>query len=379
MTLPGDFLGRPPPGARPVVWARSADTPHTTTMPTTFDSGQAASWVASYGTNAQQYINDGLLTTAATGTGAAGGFVTGQLSGNVTRIGGRFTFGGGSTNAGAAVLAVTQTEATEAEATSGAFPPFAIHLSSGAYGWILQYIDNASALHVIANDSFTPPLANDGVTQYEMEAWLNGSNYTLRLPDGTWASGSNANIATYAGPYAFFQNHQNDPATDDVVGYTHLWAQSGTQYVLPNEQSTAAVTNTNLGTARAAVALTIDAAVHTLLTVPSGGPVLGIGTWLISATVVTEQSAASPAYVDFAVALGTASGTFVGPTGFTSGGLPQYSTTTVGVQTVVKITAPGTLILKYQSANTTGGMVVQETGISHNLGSSTGITAVRLA
>jgi hypothetical protein len=371
----GDIVHRGTPRATPELWMTFADKANATTMPATFDSGQVASWCASYGTNAQQFINNGLLTTAPTGAGQAGGFVAGQISGNVTRIGARFVFSGGTTNGAAVVLGITQSLVTQAEATGGTFPPFAVHLACGMYGWGLYYIDTTHTVQTIATGVLSPAPVNDGVTQYEIEAWVVGNTCTILLPDGSLVSYTDSHIGTYAGPYVFFQNHLNVANTDDVPAFTHFWAQSGPQNVLPNEQSTTGVASVNTGTALASAALTIDAAVHTLLT----SAALGIGTWLVSASVVCEQSAASAATVDFAVALGTAVGSFLAPVGFTAGGGAQFSSVTVGVQTVVKITTPGTLILKYQSSSSTGGVVVPQTGISHNLGSSTGLTAVRLA
>ena len=124
-------------------------------------------------------------------------------------------------------------------------------------------------------------------------------------------------------------------------------------------------------------ALTINSATHTLLTSPSLDP----GLWLVTAQVLAEYTTTTSTFIDFAVALGTAIGT-LGPT--PAGGMSQPASTTEYLCTTLTITVPvvvttaGTVILEYESTSTGGGATALKTGINTNLGSSTGITAVKI-
>jgi hypothetical protein len=194
--------GRTVPRATPELWMTFADKADTDTLPDTFDSGQTATALAGYGTNGQQYIENGYLTSAPSGTSPTAGFITGELSANATRIGARFVFNtGGSTTQGDIVLAILSAPITQEEAEILEPPSMAIHLGVYSTGWTLGYVDTSYAEHSIAVGEFYIPLAADGVTEYETEVWVIDDTCIIRLPDGSWTAPiTDSHIAEYAGP-----------------------------------------------------------------------------------------------------------------------------------------------------------------------------------
>jgi hypothetical protein len=375
MTTPyniADIVYRAIPRATPELWSTFANKANTTTLPTTFDSGQAAVALAGYGTNAQQFISNGTLAASPTGTAQAGSFYVGGLSGNVTRIGARFSFKGGTTPNGAVVLGITVTELNQTEATTDAWPAMPFHLGIWPAGWGLYYFDTSSTSHLIAAGLFTPNLVTDGATQYEAEGWIIGSTATYRLPDGSWASVTNSNIATNAGAYVFYENYQNNPSTDNTVAYTHIWAQSGAQQLpSPPQLSLGDNVRVNLGTS---VALTLTNTDQTLLTTPT----LAVGTWLVTATLGTEiaGSGGASAFIDAGLEFGTAAGTIIGPSGILVGGATQYDVRSATATCLIVVTTPGTVVLKYRGTGTA--VHALASGVANNYGVTTGIVAVRL-
>ena len=194
--------------------------------PTTFDSGQAAS-VYVNGTPAP-VVSSGQLVASPTGSGVQACYFKGTLSGVGTRIGGRFTFPAGSTSTGAAALAITNASLSSETATD-----MSCHLVIAPTSWTFAVWagpnNGNTGIQYLGGTDFNPPLATDGLTEYEAEVFINGTTAEIHLPDGTTVSVTDSRIgdASYGGPNVFFEQYANDADTDNKVAFTHVWASSG--------------------------------------------------------------------------------------------------------------------------------------------------------
>ena len=159
----------------------------------------------------------------------------------------------------------------------------------------------------------------------------------------------------------------NDTDTLVEAGATFATAYSDFQGV-GTIKSTALSSNTSL---------TIDSALHTLVTSPS----LGSGTWLVTASVSIEFSTTNSTFIDFAGALGTAVGTIIGTPAFAlaqPGSSFEFGCLSGTATFLVTITTAGTVTLKYESTSAGGGALALENGVNTNLGSSTGLVCTRV-
>lgn len=199
---------------------------------------------------------------------------------------------------------------------------------------------------------------------------IGGTNCQVTV-SGCTAAANDTDVTSNVAKYMV-----NDAGTGTVLNLFGNSAMSGVTFgtgwtnypVVGTTQTTALGSST---------ALTINSAAHTLLTSPS----LAVGLWSVTATVAIEFTTTNPAYIDFAGALGTAAGSIIGTPAFTlaqPSSSFEYGCLTGTVTFLVNVTTAGTVILEYESTSTSGGALALQHGVNTNLGSSTGITAVRM-
>jgi hypothetical protein len=227
MTYFGDIIDRKVPRATPELWTSFADKADGA-APTTFDSGQSASYYVNLSGAVAPIVESGVLTGHPTGSGTTANYYKGELADTVTRIGARFRFDGGTTETASVGLAITETELVSATA-----PSMSVHLAVSPTAWVVGYW--STSLQTLGSGVFDTPLSTDGVTEYEVEAWVDGNTVTVDLPDGGRVSYTNSGIGTYGGPYVFFEQYATVADTDNTIEFTHIWASSGPS-PLPNKQ-----------------------------------------------------------------------------------------------------------------------------------------------
>jgi lysophospholipase L1-like esterase len=196
--------------------------------PATAKTGQALGYV---GSGSPAVMANGRLY-AANGSGVKALYArSADLGSPVHHLGARFVFKAGSGGtSGLVCLGITT------EMVTGGFTPTSIdmplHVWSTRSTWAITIWDGSNhggpAQVILASGSYPIALDADDVTQYEIEAWINGTTITVRLPDGTIRTASNAKVASYAGNFAFFESMRSD-ATDDTAGISHIWADTNEQ------------------------------------------------------------------------------------------------------------------------------------------------------
>lgn len=231
-----DIVNRSVPRATPELWAVFAD--HADgSAPAAFDSGQAATTTLGATGSVAPTISGGVLTATPASGSQTAYYLQGRCADVVTRIGCRFVLkpnpvSGATTNCGP-IIGICNTEVTNVGGVE-TIPDISFHLSVvsptswSAAVWAGPNNGN-TGLTIIAEGPFAAPLAVDGETEYEMQAWIVGDTATFDLPDGSRHSVTDSRIsdATYTGPYVFFEQWSQDPATDNTAGFTHVWASSG--------------------------------------------------------------------------------------------------------------------------------------------------------
>ena len=228
----GDIVNRSTPRATPELWTVFAGKANGS-APTTFDSGQPATVTLGPTGSAAPQISNGVLTSTPSGTGNAAYYLSGTLAGTVTRIGGRFVFSGGSTNTGSALLGITN-EQIVSSGGNVTVPDMSCHFAITPTAWTFGVWAGPnhgnSGLVTLASGGFATSLNIDGVSEYEAQVWIVGNTATFDLPDGTRQTVTDSRIgdATYSGSHVFFEQYANVANTDNIVGFTHVWASSGT-------------------------------------------------------------------------------------------------------------------------------------------------------
>jgi lysophospholipase L1-like esterase len=196
--------------------------------PTTAKTGQTMGYV---GSGAPALMANGRLY-AANGSGVKALYArSADLGSAVHHLGARFVFKAGSGGTGGLVCIGITTEMV-----TGGFTPVSIdmplHVWSTKTTWAITIWNGSnhggSGQAILASGTYAIPLAADDTTQYEIEAWINGTTITARLPDGTIRSASDAKVASYAGNFAFFESMRSD-VSDDTSGITHVWADTNEQ------------------------------------------------------------------------------------------------------------------------------------------------------
>jgi len=167
-------------------------------------------------------VSGGVMTNNPSLAGNSGGYAERQLAGNVRRIGGRFSFGSGSTDQ-AVVLAVWKTSWA---INTPPVPDSPLHFVVTPTAWNVDTIAGGSFTSR-ASGTFSAPLAQDG-TVYTMTAEIVGTTVTVALPDGTVQSFTNAAVAANAGAFAVFECYKNDGSTTGRAAFHEVWADSQT-------------------------------------------------------------------------------------------------------------------------------------------------------
>ncbi len=226
------FLGRNDPRPNPLLSSSFERLPDGA-MPGTFDTGQTTQEFEFSGTTRSCTVTDGKLAGAGTGAGATY-LKTPDLGATITRIGSRFVFSPGTatrTGGGTAAIAITtqSIDASNAPTTLG----MSCHFWVTASTWAYTVWEPGTGQVILLNGSFAVPLTVDGVTEYEFQAWLSGNTATFDLPDGTRHSVTDTRIGQYAGQYAFFESYLPNGNTDDLAGFSHVWADTGTARPTP--------------------------------------------------------------------------------------------------------------------------------------------------
>lgn len=235
VTVPalGARTGRPPE-----LYTSFVNKPDNASYPTTFDTGQTASEV-NWGTATTMSVSDGALTQLPADNNTAAGYYVGQLTGTVTRIGQRFKFkpnpSGAPTTGGAVAMAICRT------AIAGTtIPTMSVHfeISPASVGigiWNGADEPGTDGLTLLGGNNFTNSLKVDDQTEYEMEAWVEGTKVTFEVREGDGliiyrGTYTDSRVGTYGGPWVFFEAWANNGATDQYSKITHVWASSGVNH-----------------------------------------------------------------------------------------------------------------------------------------------------
>ena len=217
------FLGRADPQPLPVLVSSFARIPNGS-APTAFDSGQLASVTLSGAVTLG--VEDGHLVADPSGAGTqAAYYSSASLGSTVTRIGARFRMkpGEGTRTAGGTVaIAITQYDWSLVPLASQNMP---LHISYGNGGWNIGVIV-AGSLSVLDSGVPVTPMLIDSSTEYEIEAWINGTTMTVDLPDGARRVVTDSRIATYAGQFVFCEQFLGIGAGDDIACFSHVWADT---------------------------------------------------------------------------------------------------------------------------------------------------------
>lgn len=167
-------------------------------------------------------IAGGVLTNVvATAVQSAGYFEANSDFGvNRTRIGSKFKLVHGPTGvAGAGAMFVftePNSDPTALTTESG------FHFAFQVQGWILSNIIGGVFTQYAAGNWLAP--LNYG-QEYTIDARLDlvNSKAQIFLPDGTIANVADPTIKSKAGQFAGWETFQQNPSTDDRVGYTQAW------------------------------------------------------------------------------------------------------------------------------------------------------------
>jgi hypothetical protein len=180
------------------------------------DSGQT--WEQAY-TNAssQLRILGGRLTNIVTSGASTAGYIDTPLSGPVKRIGGRFTYGAGSTGDGAATFVIWRTSIT----SFPTIPDTPFHLVVWPTGWDLTVIVGGVFSSSIASGTLS--LANDGVTVHSCAVVIDGSTARITINGTLVATVTDSRFAV-PGVYAGFEVFANAPATASRPQFVQVWA-----------------------------------------------------------------------------------------------------------------------------------------------------------
>lgn len=180
----------------------------------------------------KQVLKDGVLVNnPGTNVNTDASYWRGTAKDIVKRIGARFCFKPGTTTGGAMCIAITNAQLTNAQGVAN----MSVHFLTSPTAWAYGVWDNANGgFVVLANGAYDLPLAIDGVTEYEMEAWIVGNTAYLDTPDGVRTVVTDARIGndtSFGGKNFFFESFANNGTTDNTVAYSRCWASTGKQRV----------------------------------------------------------------------------------------------------------------------------------------------------
>jgi hypothetical protein len=185
---------------------------------TTADSGQTWEHAQTAGTGAALTVVSGKLTNTVTDASAQAGYIDAKLNTPVKRIGGKISWGAGSTGDGATTFVIWKTSVTN---VLTAVPDSPAHLSVWPAAW--EYGVWVSGVFTsLASGSFVTPLATDG-TVYSCSISITGNVATINLPDGSTPTVSDPRIRTNA-IYAGFECYYNNASTSARPQFIEVWA-----------------------------------------------------------------------------------------------------------------------------------------------------------
>lgn len=186
------------------------------------NSESGHTWIP-YGSVYTPVITGSKMGFSATPNARAAVYPQMQMSDRVVRIGGRFTFGAGTTT-GAAVFIAWQSDIST---TMPTLPNSPFHFVITPGGWRVDYIES-NVITNVASGNFVTALAQDGTTVHTAELVLDALNSAafLLLPDGTRRRLTSAKFGTIAaGEFACFESYV-DKAGDCLAAFTEVWADS---------------------------------------------------------------------------------------------------------------------------------------------------------
>jgi hypothetical protein len=186
------------------------------------DTGQTWDLVGSPQPEGTPRILNGKMTNVNVNTDNGAGYANCQLSGNVNKVGGRFTLGPTTTpNSGSACLIIWKTLIPYPVVV----PDSPCHLVFTDSLW-LYGVFNDQVLTVVASGWYAVPLTCDGATVYTVEVNIVGNTATITLPDGSTETVTDARIGANAGPWSCHEIYANHCDTDSRVAFVEVWAES---------------------------------------------------------------------------------------------------------------------------------------------------------
>jgi hypothetical protein len=210
----------------PELWTNFQNKPDASTLPSEFDSGQAAT--ASFDQpSAAPFIQGGAYTSVPTGPGRAASYYQTRLRGVVNRVHVRFSFLPGTTMGGRMAFAI-QNQAQ----TGTTIPSMSLHLTVGPEDWnygVWNGPNNGdSKLQSVGYGQFDPPLIMDGVTEHDVDVSISGDTATLIVDGVTKPPITDSRIGnpTYNGPYLFFECFSTVADTDNRTRFSEVQAWS---------------------------------------------------------------------------------------------------------------------------------------------------------
>jgi hypothetical protein len=188
-------------------------------IPTTTDSGQTLTLVKSSAANAGLRVVSGTLTSTENGANVSAGYAQTQLPGVVQRIGAKFSFSAGTVT-GAVNIAIWKSSIT----SWPTIPDSPLHLTITPSTWGITTWNGNSPTNLVTSTTLSTALAQDG-TVYTVEAFIDGSDVYVRLPDGTSVGPfASAAVSTNAGVYTNHEVYQNDASTECKGSFVDIWA-----------------------------------------------------------------------------------------------------------------------------------------------------------
>ena len=226
--------GQPNMPAHQTIYRDKADTAAGIIPP--WDTGLAVTAIDTGDASAMPLrIVGGYLTAPVTYAGASAGYAHGDAGAPITLIGARWKFDKTSrTTNGASICLALLDAPTKFTAP---MPNIGVHMTVSAFAWTVDYKASSGAITNIASGAFESGLAQDNLTEHEVQVFRSGSTVRLLLPDGTiTAAITHANIGAWSGRYFFYECFAGNGSTDARIGIANVWVGTGGQ-IMPTQQA----------------------------------------------------------------------------------------------------------------------------------------------
>lgn len=156
----------------------------------------------------------------------------------ITRMGGRFTFtsSGYSTQNAGFIIGIANEIPANPNSPDTSYR-IGVHVVISTTYRYLQKIDFSSgsgATTTLSSGALAKVLTADGVTEYELDVFVSGNTFYVKLPDGTVVSATDPSVSAWATQYGFHEILLQ-AATDYLPGWTETWTDTATYYDLPVE------------------------------------------------------------------------------------------------------------------------------------------------